>query len=263
MQGVQAARLAPPSLFLALTDVPRAFVDLGTLPLAALPLGTAPRGDGHPVLVLPGFSASDRSTRILRRYLERLGHDVHAWQLGRNLGPRSIGTDGELLIARLEEVHQQTEQKVSLVGWSLGGLMARLIARRRPELVRQVISLGSPIAGDPRSTSVWRLYQMLTGHKVSAPDVTEQMRESEAAPPVPATAIFSKSDGIVPWQNCIEPQGSQTDNIQVYGSHSGLGVNPAVLYAVADRLAQKQDGWRRFSRTGLRALVYPSSGHDH
>lgn len=261
MQDVQAVRRAPPSLLLALTDVPRGLADFSTLPMAACWLGMAPRGDGHPVLVLPGFSASDRSTGVLRRYLAALGHDVHGWELGRNLGPRTIGADGELLIARLEALYGETGQKVSLVGWSLGGLMARLVARRRPELVRQVISLGSPIAGDPRSTSVWRLYQMIAGHKVNAPDVSAQMRESEAPPPVPATAIFSKADGIVPWQNSLEPCDAQTDNIQVRGSHTGLGVNPAVFFAVADRLAQKEGEWVPFKRAGLRAFVYPSSGH--
>jgi pimeloyl-ACP methyl ester carboxylesterase len=263
MQETNAGRVAPPPLYLALTDIPRAFLDLGALPLAAPWLGSAPRGDGHPVLVLPGFSTSDRSTGILRGYLEGLGYDVHAWELGRNLGPRSIGADGEILVARLEQVFNETGQKVSLVGWSLGGMMARLVARRRPDMVRQVISLGSPIAGDPRSTSVWRLYQMLTGHKVSEPEVAEQMRESEEVPPVPATAIFSKSDGIVPWQNCLEPDDLKTDNIQVYGSHCGLGMNPSVLYAVADRLALKDGEWSPFKRSGLRAMVYPSSGHVH
>jgi hypothetical protein len=104
---------------------------------------------------------------------------------------------------------------------------------------------------------------MMTGHKVSEPEVSEQMRESEEVPPVPATAIFSKSDGIVPWQNCLEPDDLQTDNIQVYGSHCGLGMNAAVLYAVADRLAQKDGAWAPFKRSGLRAMVYPSSGHVH
>lgn len=223
------------SVFLALTDWPRAVADFGSLPWAAGWLATAPRGDGHPVLVLPGFLASDRSTAVLRRYLAWQGNDVHAWQLGRNLGQRSIGADGELLIERLKQIHQHTGQKLSLVGWSLGGAMARFVARRQPELVRQVITLGSPISHDQRS----------------------KMRGNSEALPVPATAIFSKADGIVPWQNAVEPRAAQTDNIQVHGSHIGLGVNPAVLYAIADRLALQDGAWRPFVRSGVSAVVYP------
>ena len=139
---VASESIRPPSPLLALTELPRALAELGTLPLASGWLATAPRGDGHPVLVLPGFIASDTSTAILRRYLKRMGYDAHAWELGRNLGPKAIGREGEKLVARLRAIHELTGQKVSLVGWSLGGVMARLVARRAPEAVRQVISLG-------------------------------------------------------------------------------------------------------------------------
>ena len=134
----------PPSAMLALTELPRALFELGSLPFAAPVLATAPRGDGHPVLVLPGFIASDTSTAVLRRYLAKLGYDAHAWELGRNLGPRAIGAEGEKLIARLRAIHDATGEKVSIVGWSLGGIMARIIARRAPDAVRQVITLGHP-----------------------------------------------------------------------------------------------------------------------
>ena len=125
MQSQADNTTRPPSAILALTELPRAVAELGTLPWAAPLLWAAPRGDGHPVLVLPGFTTTDRSTGILRRYLTRMGHDVHAWELGRNLGPRAIGRQGEKLIARLEEIHGTTGKKVSLVGWSLGGILAR------------------------------------------------------------------------------------------------------------------------------------------
>ena len=139
-----------PSALLALTELPRALVELGALPWAVPLLATAPRGDGHPVLVLPGFVTSDRSTTILRGFLNGQGYDAHAWELGRNLGPKAIGHQGEKLIARILEVHQATGKKVSLVGWSLGGVMARLVAKRIPHAVRQVITLGSPFSGSPR-----------------------------------------------------------------------------------------------------------------
>ena len=255
--------VTPPSTTLALTEIGRALFELGTLPLAAPLLMTAPRGDGHPVLVLPGFVTTDLSTTVLRRFLRQAGYDVHAWELGRNLGPRAIGREGEKLIARLDDIHAKTGKKVSLVGWSLGGVLARQLSRRRPDLVRQVISLGSPFAGDPRATNVWKTYEFLTGQRLKDADTQAQLRESEAAPPVPATSIFSKGDGIVAWQNCLEPETPTTDNIEVKGSHCGLGVNAAVLYAVADRLALAEDGWKPFERRGLRTFVYPSSGHVH
>jgi pimeloyl-ACP methyl ester carboxylesterase len=215
------------------------------------------------VLVLPGFITTDLSTTVLRRFIAALGYDVHAWELGRNLGPRAIGWEGEKLIARLEAIHAKTGKKVSLVGWSLGGILARQLSRRRPDLVRQVISLGSPFAGDPRATNVWRAYEALTGQRLKDPETRRQLRESELPPPVPSTAIFTKGDGVVAWQNCLEPESATTDNIEVKGSHCGLGVNGTVLYAVADRLALGEDGWKPFERTGFKTFVYPSSGHVH
>ncbi len=258
-----SGRIAPPSKALALTEISRAMFEFGTLPLASPLLAAAKRGDGHPVLVLPGFVTTDLSTTVLRRFLTSLGYDTHAWELGRNLGPRAIGWEGEKLVARLEAVHEKTGKNVSLVGWSLGGILARQLSRRRPELVRQVISLGSPFTGDPRATNVWKAYEFMTGQRLKDPDTQAQLRESEDAPPVPATAIYSKGDGIVAWQNCLEPASPTTDNIEVYGSHCGLGVNASVLYAVADRLAQAEGEWHPFERRGLRTVIYPSSGHIH
>lgn len=245
-----------PSALLALTELPRAMFELGSLPWATPFLLQGPKGDGHPVLVLPGFMASDGSTKALRRYLDRLGYETFGWELGRNLGPKAIGADGEHLIARLEEIYEQTGRKVSLIGWSLGGLMARIIAQRRPEMVRQIISLGSPISGSPKATNAWRAYQYFTGHKVGDENAQAQIEEGQKLPSVPSTAIYSKADGIVAWQICLEGQGPQTDNIEVPGSHCGLGVNPVVLYAVADRLAQDEDEWTPFNRSGLRALFF-------
>ena len=251
----------PPSPLLALTELPRAMAEFGTLFPAAPLLASAPRGDGHPVLVLPGFTTTDKSTAVLRRYLTNLGYDAHTWDLGRNLGPKAIGREGEKLVERLDRCHQAIGRKVSLVGWSLGGVMARLVSRKRPEAVRQVISLGSPFTGTPRATNVWRAYELLTGQRIDDTQTKEQLREGATPPPVPSTAIWSREDGIVAWQNCVEPFGENSDNIEVHGSHCGLGVNPAVLYAVADRLALPEDGWRPFERSGLKAWFYPSAGH--
>ncbi len=262
MQTATAApAIKPPSALLALTELHRAVVELTTLPVAAPILRLAPRGDGHPVLVMPGFTASDASTGILRRYLKGLGYDVHAWELGRNLGPKAIGRDGEKLVARLQAIHETTGQKVSVIGWSLGGVMARQLSRLAPDAVRQVVTLGSPFTGDPRATNVLRLYELVSGQKLADADTQRQLAESREAPPVPSTAIFTKGDGIVAWQNCLEPASATTDNIEVYGSHCGLGVNAAVLFAVADRLALAEDGWKPFDRSGWKSAFYPSSGH--
>lgn len=264
MQTATYTATKPPSALLALSELPRAIGELSALPWFSAGLMSAPRGDGHPVMVLPGFVTSDISTTILRRYLGQLGYDAHAWELGRNLGPKAIGREGEKLVERLRCIHDKTGQKVSLIGWSLGGVMARQLSRRAPDAVRQVISLGSPFTGDPRATNVRSAYENLTGQRLDDHDTQAQLSESRAAPPVPSTAIYTRADGVVAWQNCVEPAAPTTDNIEVRGSHCGLGVNAAVLYAIADRLAQNEDEWAPFERKGLlRTLVYPSSGHLH
>ncbi len=260
MATAAADHIRRPSAMLALTELPRALFEFGSLAWAAPLLASAPRGDGHPVLILPGFMATDASTAVMRRYLDQLGYDVHAWKLGRNLGSRAIGLEGEKLVDRLRAVHELAGEKVSLVGWSLGGVMARLLAGRASDAVRQVITLGSPFAGSPKATNVWRAYELLTGQKVDHRHTRSQMAEAAAAPSVPTTAIYTREDGVVAWQNCLEADGAETENIQVHGSHCGLGVNPSVLYAVADRLAQAQDNWHPFQRDGLKGLVYPRAG---
>ena len=242
----------PPSRWLQLLEL-RALGELGSA-FACLPLlQTAPRGDGHPVLVLPGLIAGDGSTRLLRGYLAGLGHDVHGWGLGRNLGLRPGLEDR--MTARVRDLHERSGgRRVSLVGWSLGGVYARELALRLPHLVRDCIMLGSPIHGDPRSTNAWRLYELASGQSVDDPELR---RTPAAPPPVPTTSIFSRSDGVVAWRCCLETPGEQAENIEVEGSHCGLGANAAVLYAVADRLAQPDGAWQPFDRSGLRALVYP------
>lgn len=251
----------PPSMLLALTELPRALSEWASLPFASSMLAGAPRGDGHPVLVLPGFATTDSSTKVLRKFLKGLGYDAYSWDLGRNLGHKAIGREGEKLVERLRAIHEATGKKVSLVGWSLGGVMARLVAHKAPDAVRQVITLGSPFAGSPKSTTVWRAYEWLTGDKVDDERIVRQLADNMAPPPVPSTAIWSRADGVVAWQTCREQASETTDNIEVRGSHCGLGVNPSVLYAVADRLAQPDDRWAPFKRDGFKAWVYPSAGH--
>ncbi|CAM3136968.1 Alpha/beta hydrolase [Sphingomonas antarctica] len=263
MTTIDTAEIERPSKLLAFTEPLRAIFEYATLPWAAAPLLSAPHGDGHPVLILPGFMTSDMSTSVLRKYLKQLGYEPHTWDLGRNLGPRTCGWEGEKLIARFDAVYAATGNRVSLIGWSLGGVLARQLARRRPEMVRQIITLGSPFTGNPAATNVMAAYEYMTGQRLRDAHTAKQLAESREVPPVPSTAIFTKGDGIVAWQNCMEPESPLTDNIEVRGSHCGLGINASVLYAIADRLAQKDGEWKPFDRKGMRAFVYPSSGHAH
>lgn len=259
MNASETSQIKPPSMLLTLSELHRAGLELASLPLAAPLLALAPRGDGSPVLVLPGFITSDRSTKLLRGYLERLGYDAHAWKLGHNLGPKAIGQEGEKLAARLVEIFETSGQKVSLVGWSLGGIMARELARAAPDMVRRVISLGSPFTGNPHATTPAKLYERLTGDRLAGEALERRLRESVEPLPVPTTAIYSREDGVVPWQNCLEPSHARSENIEVHGSHCGMGVNPAVLYVVADRLATPEDAWKPFRRDSWLGGVYPSS----
>ncbi|WP_050419419.1 esterase/lipase family protein [Bradyrhizobium tropiciagri] len=244
-------RSAPPSQLLLALEM-RGIWELQAF-FASYPLlRRAPRGDGHPVLVLPGLSASDISTRPLRTYLKAQGYAVHGWKLGPNRGPRP-GVEAAM-DARLAELAERYQRKVSLIGWSLGGVFAREIARRTPELVRQVITLGSPFANEPKASNAWRLYEVLSERRVDDWPDRDTMK---LPPPVPSTAIYSRTDGIVSWWGCREQHADRTQNIEVEGSHCGLGHNPAVLYAIADRLALQEAEWSPFDRSGLRGLVYP------
>lgn len=219
-------------------------------------MALAPRGDGQPVLVLPGFTTTDRSTLSLRSFLSAKGYPTYGWDMGRNYGPLPGVEDG--LKARLRELAEKYDRKVSVVGWSLGGIYARQLAKMMPDHVRQIITLGSPFSGDPRATNAWKLYQFASGHKVD--DRDSHMGGQISAPPsVPTTAIYSESDGICAWRNCVEEGGEHLENIRVRSSHCGLGHHPAAVYAIADRLALKEGTWKRFDREGVKGLVYPKA----
>jgi pimeloyl-ACP methyl ester carboxylesterase len=247
-----AEAMKPPSRALLFLEG-RALWELGAFVAAVPLLNAAPKGDGHPVLVLPGLIASDTSTRPLRAFLKGRGYAAHGWGLGRNLGPREGVEDG--MLERLRELHQRYGRKVSVIGWSLGGVFARELAKQAPHAVRQVITLGSPFAGDPRATNAWRVFEWASGQKVP-PRGSARIDGLREPPPVPSTAIYSRSDGICAWQACREVAGPLADNIEIMGSHCGLGHNPAAVYAIADRLAQSEDGWQPFEREGWKRAVY-------
>jgi pimeloyl-ACP methyl ester carboxylesterase len=239
-----------PGLLLKMLEA-RAFFEHSAT-VAMMPLwGAAPRGDGHPVLVLPGLAAGDASTALMRRFLQSRGFAPSGWGQGLNLGLR----EGVIEHAhqRLRELWVQHGRPVSLVGWSLGGLYARELAKHSPDMVRLVITLGSPFSGHPRETNAWRLYEFASGHKLDWHDFHGPLR---APPPAPTTSIWSPTDGIVAWRCSLETHQVLAENIVVESSHLGLGAHPAALYAIADRLAQPEGHWEPFHRDGWRRLVY-------
>lgn len=235
-------------------ELPRAGVGAAIVASVWPLLRLAPAGDGHPVLVLPGLGASDLSTRILRAFLRDRGYYVHAWKLGRNLGPRPATVEGlRRLVADVAERHGRP---MSIVGWSLGGIYGREIARLGAPLVRQVITLGSPYRlRDPTASNA-----RLLGGVVGGSRWAEDPRPPEDQRPpleVPATSIYTRTDGVVPWESCTEPPSARSESIEVMGSHSGLGHNPAVLWIIADRLAQTEGAWRPFRARGPIRLLLP------
>ena len=253
-QGSPSAgrRLRPPSLGLMLAEVRGIFEFNSSLLLSPL-LMRAPGGDGHPVLTLPGFLASDLSMAPMRRYLKELGYDTYGWQMGRNTG--GVTRMRAALRDRLAEIHAATGRKVSLVGWSLGGIYARDLALRAPDMVRYVVSLGSPFSGDVRATNATRLYEAMSGETVGE---DSELRKAIAGDlPMPTTSIYSRTDGIVNWRTCLLRPSDTAENIEVHlASHVGLGVNAAALWAVADRLAQAEGQFGQFLRSGPFAIAY-------
>lgn len=247
----------PPSAWLMALEL-RAFWEFGAL-LPAWPLlARAPKGDGHAVMVFPGLSANDASTIPLRHYLQSLGYKPWGWEQGFNFGPRA----GVLDEAKdhLKRTYDSTGQKVSLIGWSLGGVYARELAKEMPHMVRGVITLGTPFAGSHKSTNAWRVYELTSGRKI---EKESENYDLPGAPPVPTSSIYSRTDGVVAWQASIQAACSinpQTENIEVIASHIGLGLNPSAWWAVADRLAQPEGNWLPFSRQDkgrIHGLIYP------
>lgn len=255
-----AAAHRPPSDFLALTEAPRALFEFASFVALRPALSFLPRGDGHPVLVLPGFMASDTSTVPLRNLLVDLGYNAVGWELGRNI--KITAARVQAMGDVLNDLHERTGQKVSIVGWSLGGLLARELAKLNPAAVRQVISLGSPLTGDRGISKVSRIFEALNG---SVPEVQRRGRftDLETPPPMPSTSIFTKGDGIVHWRGSIQPEGPERENVEVLASHIGLGVNPSVMWVIANRLAQVEGEWTPFEAKGLASWAFPSKRKMH
>lgn len=208
-----------------------------SLALAGDSLDNVPRGTGLPVVLLPGLFNGDRSNAALRRWLGSIGHDARGWGLGRNLGARVTGEDGARILEAIAAVRRETGKPVALVGVSLGGIIARFVAHRQPDTVRGVITVASPYAGDPRATNVWRAFEWLTGERVDSAAVRTRAADVRQPLPVPAIAIWSRSDGLVNGAICHQPGEANCRSIEISGSHMGVQWRPAVWRAIAEGLA--------------------------
>lgn len=195
-------------------------------------LSRAPRGDGHLVVDIPGWRAPELTGAPLRHYLRHLGYDARGWGFGTNIGdPRR---DVERLATRVLGLVEATGSPASLVGWSLGGVIAREVARRHPDAVRRVITYGTPVTGGAAHTTISRA----SGTRADG-DTERVARRLRPSTPigVPLTVVFSRRDGIVSWQACLDHTSPRVDHVEVSSTHIGMGVDPDVWAVVADRLA--------------------------
>lgn len=225
----------PPSRLATLMEVRAAIDGLGLF-FRRSQLRQAPRGDGRPVLLVPGYLADGHSMAPLGRYLKSLGYHIVDWRLGRNHG------DVEEDIARLEENVVQANQELkaeplTLIGWSLGGVLCREVARLQPERVREVITFGTPIVGGPKYTALARRF--VRTRRLDLPSLEADIhRRNCLGFRQPVTSIYSKTDGVVGWKASVDSYNPQARNVEVRGSHLGLGVNPQVWTVIAETLAQ-------------------------
>jgi pimeloyl-ACP methyl ester carboxylesterase len=244
-----------PSRVLLATEVPRAGGDFAALTWTWPLLAAARRGDGHPVLVLPGLLAGDPATLLLRNVLRTLGHNVSGWSLGTNRGP--TGHVVQDLRSQLDRLHHDSGQTVSLVGWSLGGLYAQELARASPGSVRRLITLGSPVLrrnGWTRSGSRIADFMPWAGAMLPRPWAEPGSLR------VPAMSVYTRADGVVAWSSCRYAALARRENVEVRGSHLGLAHNPAVLWLLADRLGQREGRWKPFHPPPLLRPFFPARG---
>ena len=247
--------VGPPQTLHSLLEA-RAFAEFAALPLTLPLLMEAPQGDGHPVLLVPGFMASDAALFVLKRFLQKKGYDVHTWGLGRNTGFR--GKLATALPQKIRHLHHLTGRKVSLVGWSLGGVFSLYGAQHAPDCVRNIITLGSPVTVDAQGNQspplVRALYRLIS-HRLGASAHMMQPRakalRERRRPAIPTTCIYTLTDGVVPPQEAtVDGDARLHENLRVPGSHCGLVFNGVVLSVIAERLSQPEDDWKPFAPTG-------------
>ena len=247
----------PPPFALLATEG-RGLLDIPALLAAAPFLAAAPRGQPHPVMVLPGLGADDRSTIAIRGFLESLGYQVHGWGRGRNV--RAPDADLSAVTAQVKKLREDSGLKVSLVGWSRGGIIAREVARQIPAAVHMVITLGSPFAA-PGASNVRAIWKLLTGQKYEPPTPERVSRLAQPIP-VPSTSIYTRADGVVSWRACLEEEGGERENIEVNTTHIGLGFHAPALWVIADRLAQPPGTWKRFQPGAAIAPWFPPASQS-
>ena len=240
------------------SEIGRAIAELGiSFPFRKF-YKTEKIGDGHPVLVLPGFMSSDVSTAPLRNFVEKLGYNAYGWEMGRNYAKVEFL---DKLIEKIEKIYNEGGEQITLIGWSLGGVFARQLAKERPHMIRQIITLGSPFRGVNKANNAAWLYNLLVKREKIEEAAPGLIKQFPIPAPVPTTAIYTKEDGIVPWELCMEKEETYFhQNIQVRGSHLGLGVNPSVLKIIADRLKYKEANWVPFEPDSFfdDLVLYPS-----
>jgi pimeloyl-ACP methyl ester carboxylesterase len=212
----------------------RVALDVLALLRERTPLAGLPPGEGRPVLVLPGFNATDRATSLLRRRLRALGYEAYGWGLGLNNG--QVNKFLPRLIPRVRELAAAHGQPVALIGWSLGGYIAREILREAPEAVARVITLGSPVVGGPKYTATARWYRQ---QGVDLDEVERRIAARETAPlQKPILALYSRHDGIVHWGACFDRRNPQVRHEEVRVSHLGMTLHPQVFRRIAQALAE-------------------------
>lgn len=218
--------LKPPSMMLRMLEG-RIGIEASQL-LLQLPLLRlqAKRGQGEPVIVLPGFMADDNSTYVLRQFLNSIGYNAVPWDLGVNRKPML-----SLLPAMqklLDKLIREYKQPVRLVGWSRGGIISRELARDTPEKIARVITIGSPVKGGVSASSIGAMVQRTVG--MSSHAMSTLLRERNQRPiNVPVRAIYSKLDGVVNWQACIDDTSPDVEHFEISGSHVGMGTNADVF----------------------------------
>ncbi|MGL6110675.1 MAG: esterase/lipase family protein [Rubrivivax sp.] len=256
-----------PSLLSSMLEA-RAFLEIASLPCSLPLLMHAPQGDGHPVLLLPGFMGSEGSLIALEVFLRNRGYAVQTWGLGRNVGFRP--GHASALEQKIRYMHHESGRKVSLVGWSLGGVFALYGAHQASECVRNVVTLGSPITVDAEGNAVPSLLKALyrlVAHPMGAAAHSMQPRAKTLRDrkqlPMPMSCLYSLSDGVVPPQEAtMEGDPSRHENVRVWGSHTGLGFNPLVLQIVADRLSQPEGQWKPYQPSGVSGRLNQALTHE-
>lgn len=210
-----------------------------------------------PVLLMPPYLGNDLSTTFVRNYLKSVGFETYKWDLGVNMiNSKSLPK----LIEKLDEIFEKHQEKVSLVGWSGGGIFAKIIANRHPDKVEQLITIGSPVWGvENMKTPVIRSLEFLRGKKLRERNA-KFIKELEEIPKVPITCIYTKTDGLLPWKHCMEAETLRKDikNIEVFGSHCGMGANASVLLTVANTLNTNITGKKpKGLTTKIESLFFP------